>query len=137
MKGKQLTADPIISLAASERCIVLIRSSGEICVYSLSSCNLELKFKLFPGKTASSLRVQKCALNNTSSRLLIIDGSGILKIVNVEIRIKNSGVDQFEDAQRLIEFERKDVWDIKWFVQLFHVGPKTVTNCLLFWRRQE
>ncbi|KAL3898913.1 MAG: hypothetical protein SGCHY_002418 [Lobulomycetales sp.] len=113
---RQPSSNPLVSMTATEKSIVIVRKSGEISSFSTSTLTLDLKFPLFPGKSASpGFRIQKCSLNSSSSRLLLIDGSGIAKIVNMEVRSKSGNMDEhINDSERLIEFERKDVWDVKW-----------------------
>ncbi|KAJ3392142.1 WD repeat-containing protein 35 [Lobulomyces angularis] len=127
VKQKQGTTDPIISTTASEKYLILIRSSGEICQYILPSLNLENKFNIYKKDNGQNLiKVFKSSLNSTSTRLLILDYSGILKMVNLESRLKGSS--NAEDSQRLMDFEKKDVCDIRWAEdneELFAVIEKT------------
>ena len=88
-----------------------MRSSGDIYQFILPTFVLESRNNILSSKEQSySLRVQKIGINCNSTKLLIVDLSGILKIVNINSRSNYTE----EDSILHSEFERKDVWDIKW-----------------------
>jgi WD repeat-containing protein 35 len=76
------------------------------------------------------LRPQNIYLNSNGSRLAILDLSGVLKLFEFpkpsvdNISGENVGgrvTHIITEGGKLLDFERKDVWDVKWFV-LFKNG---------------
>jgi WD repeat-containing protein 35 len=119
-KAGQETADPICAVCASDKTMVVGRSSGTLMQYELPRVALSMKHVL-------PCRSQKLALNCTSSRLGIIDIDGKLSMFDLDAR----GVDPKTGEQiygERLDFERKDVWDIKWATdnpELFAMMEKT------------
>uniref|UniRef100_A0A4W3H1G3 WD repeat-containing protein 35 n=1 Tax=Callorhinchus milii TaxID=7868 RepID=A0A4W3H1G3_CALMI len=81
------------------------RESGKIQKYSLPNVCLVQKYVL-------NCRGYQLLLNCNSSRLAIIDISGILTFFDLEARQMDSTGQQVTGEH--LKFERKDVWDMKW-----------------------
>ncbi|EDO46375.1 predicted protein [Nematostella vectensis] len=95
------TQDPICCACASEKMLIVGRESGTVHRYSLPKLALDMKHVL-------NCRPHQLSLNCSSSRLAIIDISGVLTFFDL--------------------FERKDVWDMKWAddnSELFAMMEKT------------
>uniref|UniRef100_A0AAY4A968 WD repeat-containing protein 35 n=1 Tax=Denticeps clupeoides TaxID=299321 RepID=A0AAY4A968_9TELE len=108
--GKAFTAtrDPICCITATDKTLIMGRESGIIQRYSLPNVGLLQKYTL-------NYRAYQISLNCNSSRLAIIDISGMLTFLDMETR--SSAVDGDEQAASTgdpSKFERKDVWDMKW-----------------------
>ncbi|RMX47135.1 hypothetical protein pdam_00018680 [Pocillopora damicornis] len=96
------------------------RESGTIHRYSLPKLALEMKNVL-------NCRPHQLSLNCTSSRLAIIDISGILSFFDLEVRKTDPQKNENVVGEHL-KFERKDVWDMKWAddnAELFAMMEKT------------
>ncbi|XP_062892582.1 WD repeat-containing protein 35 isoform X2 [Mobula hypostoma] len=99
------TKDPICCITASDKILIMGRESGRIQKYSLPNVSLLQKYEL-------NCRSYQLSLNCNSSRLAIIDISGILTFFDLEARRMDSTGQQIVGEQ--LKFERKDVWDMKW-----------------------
>ncbi|KAJ3110872.1 WD repeat-containing protein 35 [Phlyctochytrium bullatum] len=125
LRKKRQCNDLITAITASENILVIARQSGLITLLSLPGLNLEIKY-------ATPLRPFAIALNCNNTRLSVLDTSGVLKLM--DITPKNPGVfggsknHDVVEAGRFYDFERKDVWDVKWSndnPELFAVMEKT------------
>ncbi|KAJ3036043.1 WD repeat-containing protein 35 [Rhizophlyctis rosea] len=75
------------------------------------------------GETAATFWNTKTNEKYTN-RLAIIDATGVLKLLELEQRVPNTiggmvgagSLMSKDEAGKLLEFERKDVWDVKWSV---------------------
>ncbi|KAJ3259989.1 WD repeat-containing protein 35 [Boothiomyces macroporosus] len=121
--------DPIICIAASETVLVVARQSGTLLQYQLPSLVLENVYNI-------PVRPVSLALNCNSSRLSILDNYGVLKLFELEKKqplqrgIANASnvISPKFTGGTLLDFERKDVWDIKWATdnpELFSIMEKT------------
>ncbi|TKC48108.1 hypothetical protein EI555_005264, partial [Monodon monoceros] len=81
------------------------RESGTIQRYSLPNVGLIQKYSL-------NCRAYQLSLNCNSSRLAIIDISGVLTFFDLDARVTDSTGQQV--IGELLKLERKDVWDMKW-----------------------
>ncbi|XP_043921710.1 WD repeat-containing protein 35 [Protopterus annectens] len=97
------TRDPICCITASDKTLIVGRESGTIQKYSLPNVGLIQKY-------AVNCRAYQLSLNCNSSRLAIIDITGVLTFFDLERR-DNSGQQVTSEQPK---FERKDVWDMKW-----------------------
>uniref|UniRef100_A0AC34RFR1 Clathrin heavy chain n=1 Tax=Panagrolaimus sp. JU765 TaxID=591449 RepID=A0AC34RFR1_9BILA len=95
--GGYKQTDNIRSVCVGKNFVVLSRESGALYRYSLPNVSLQSRTPL--GYTA-----EKMLLNCTSTRLAIISTTNTFKLFD----IKESG------SQVVANFERKDVWDMKW-----------------------
>jgi WD repeat-containing protein 35 len=110
--------DPIACLTATENCFLVARESGAVQRYSLPHLGLESRFTI-------KCRPQVIAVNCDGTRMSVIDINGLLTLYNIEIK-PGGGVQQ-ETGQQL-EFERKDVWNMRWASDnpdLFAIMEKT------------
>ncbi|TPX61518.1 hypothetical protein PhCBS80983_g01035 [Powellomyces hirtus] len=128
LKKHSPTSDPIANIAASESTLVVARQSGALHQFALPSITLDNKYTL-------PLRTQSIALNCTSTRLAVLDVSGILKLfeLNKQDTLRQGGAGtsgegvgavggmaggmidmRKSEIGTLLNFERKDVWDFKW-----------------------
>uniref|UniRef100_A0A3Q2CBS3 WD repeat-containing protein 35 n=1 Tax=Cyprinodon variegatus TaxID=28743 RepID=A0A3Q2CBS3_CYPVA len=83
------------------------RESGIIHKYSLPNVTLIQKY-------SSNNRAHYLSINCNSSRLAIIDISGLLTLLELEVRSATDEETGNKAAGDLSKFERKDVWDMKW-----------------------
>ncbi|XP_078503870.1 WD repeat-containing protein 35 [Lissotriton helveticus] len=104
-KASAATDDPICCITASDKTLIVARESGTIQRYSLPNVGLVQKNVL-------NCRAHQVCLNCNSSRLAIIDISGVVAFLDLEARITDSSGQQVIGEQ--LKFERKDVWDMKW-----------------------
>uniref|UniRef100_A0A452VFJ2 WD repeat-containing protein 35 n=1 Tax=Ursus maritimus TaxID=29073 RepID=A0A452VFJ2_URSMA len=81
------------------------RESGTIQRYSLPNVGLIQKYSL-------NCRAYQLSLNCNSSRLAVIDISGVLTFFDLDARVTDSTGQQV--IGELLKLERKDVWDMKW-----------------------
>ncbi|XP_029451827.1 WD repeat-containing protein 35 isoform X1 [Rhinatrema bivittatum] len=100
-----VTKDPICCITASDKTLIVGRESGTIQKYSLPNFCLAQKYVL-------NCRAYQMSLNCNSSRLAIIDISGVLNFFDLEAQITDSTGQQAIGEQ--LKFERRDVWDMKW-----------------------
>lgn len=103
-RNRDPSNDPICSVTANKNVLLVARSSGAIQRYSLPHLQVEYR----PYVVASF--IQTMALNCNSTRVALIDANGILTCLDMEAR--PDGADGI--VGQLFDFERKDVWDIKW-----------------------
>lgn len=109
------TLDPVSCICCSEQAMVVGRASGTLQVYSLPKLSLECR-------QATDYRPQHLALNSNSTKLSVIDGSGVLCIYEL---MRQGG--EMKVGQRL-PLERKEVWDLGWAndnPHLFAIMEKT------------
>ncbi|XP_042704625.1 WD repeat-containing protein 35 isoform X10 [Chrysemys picta bellii] len=104
-KAIQGTRDPICAITASDKTLIVGRESGTIQRYSLPNVGLLQKYVL-------NCRAYQMSLNCNSSRLAIIDLSGVLTFFDLDTRVTDSTGQQIVGEQ--LKLERKDVWDMKW-----------------------
>eukprot|EP00069_Balaena_mysticetus_P001352 bmy_03844T0 len=104
-KAIQGTRDPICAITASDKTLIVSRESGAIQRYSLPNVGLIQKYSL-------NCRAYQLSLNCNSSRLAIIDISGVLTFFDLDARVTDSTGQQV--IGELLKLERKDVWDMKW-----------------------
>lgn len=118
--------DPIACLCCSDKYLVLARKSGAITRFSLPHLNPENTYTV----RCEPFRV---ALNSSSSRLALIDASGVLSLLDLDVRLPDREDD--DDAAkegkegdkgpslgtplgphfgRKLPVERRDVWDVLW-----------------------
>ncbi|XP_017782759.1 PREDICTED: WD repeat-containing protein 35 [Nicrophorus vespilloides] len=96
----QPSNDPICCIAASDRALVIGRESGNLQHYALPHCALCNRYKI-------GSRPHKMAINCNSTRISIIDVSGIMTVLDLTENITRSNPD-------LNKMERKDVWAMCW-----------------------
>ncbi|XP_058691758.1 WD repeat-containing protein 35 isoform X2 [Poecile atricapillus] len=99
------TRDPICAITASDKILLVGRESGTIQRYSLPSVAVVQSYTL-------DCRAYQLSLNCNSSRLAIIDLSGVLTFLDLDTRAADSTGQQ--EAGEQLKLERKDVWDMKW-----------------------
>ncbi|XP_033640666.1 WD repeat-containing protein 35-like isoform X1 [Asterias rubens] len=113
------TGDSICCVCASDKVLMIGRESGTLNRYSLPHLALVNKHTV-------NCRPHALSLNCTSARLAIIDIAGILTLFDLDTKWVNS--DGQEVQGQKLEFERKDVWDMKWAednTELFAMMEKT------------
>ncbi|XP_048791015.1 WD repeat-containing protein 35 isoform X2 [Lagopus muta] len=118
-KAFEGTRDPICAITASDKILLVGRESGTIHRYSLPNVGLIQKYTL-------NCRAHQLSLNCNSSRVAIIDLSGVLTFFDLDARVISSTGQQVIGEQ--LKLERKDVWDMKWAKDnpdLFAVMEKT------------
>uniref|UniRef100_A0AAR2LTQ0 WD repeat-containing protein 35 n=1 Tax=Pygocentrus nattereri TaxID=42514 RepID=A0AAR2LTQ0_PYGNA len=103
----QATRDPICCITASDRTLIVGRESGTLQKYSLPNITLLQKYSL-------AYRAYQLSLNCNSSRLAIIDMTGVLTFFDIEPRGSSGDVEGGASTGDPSKFERKDVWDMKW-----------------------
>ncbi|KAM7060824.1 WD repeat-containing protein 35 isoform 1-T1 [Acridotheres tristis] len=101
----EATRDPICAITASDKILLVGRASGIIQRYSLPSVALVQSYTL-------DCRAYQLSLNCNSSRLAIIDLSGVLTLLDLDPRAAGSAGQP--EAGEQLKLERKDVWDLKW-----------------------
>ncbi|XP_058241994.1 WD repeat-containing protein 35 isoform X1 [Hemibagrus wyckioides] len=106
-KAFTATRDPICCIAASDRTLIVGRESGILQKYILPNISLVQKFSL-------SCRAYQLSLNCNSSRLAIIDMTGVLTFLDIDPRGSSGETEEGASAGDPSKFERKDVWDMKW-----------------------
>lgn len=113
------TEDPICCLCASDKALVVGRESGVLVRYAMPSLALTHKYTL-------NCRPYQLSLNCTSTRLAVIDIAGVLTFFDLDTRVTDP--DGREVVGEHLNFERKDVWDMKWAEdnsELFAMMEKT------------
>uniref|UniRef100_A0A803XM55 WD repeat-containing protein 35 n=1 Tax=Meleagris gallopavo TaxID=9103 RepID=A0A803XM55_MELGA len=118
-KAVEGTRDPICAITASDKILLVGRESGTIHRYSLPNVGIIQKYTL-------NCRAHQLSLNCNSSRVAIIDLSGVLTFFDLDARVTSSTGQQVIGEQ--LKLERKDVWDMKWAKDnpdLFAVMEKT------------
>ncbi|EGF80857.1 hypothetical protein BATDEDRAFT_10893, partial [Batrachochytrium dendrobatidis JAM81] len=94
------TKDCITCIASSDSVLMVVRQSGVLYQYSVPSVTLDNKYTL-------NFHPVSIALNSNSTRVSLLDATGILKLFDLEKRAGAAG--------NIIDtFERKDVWDVRW-----------------------
>ncbi|KAB5582180.1 hypothetical protein PHYPO_G00184200 [Pangasianodon hypophthalmus] len=106
-KAFTATRDPICCITASDRTLTVGRESGILQKYLLPNVSLVQKFSL-------SCRAYQLSLNCNSSRLAIIDMTGVLTFLDIDPRGSSGESEEGVSAGDPSKFERKDVWDMKW-----------------------
>uniref|UniRef100_A0AAR2KWZ5 WD repeat-containing protein 35 n=1 Tax=Pygocentrus nattereri TaxID=42514 RepID=A0AAR2KWZ5_PYGNA len=106
-KAFTATRDPICCITASDRTLIVGRESGTLQKYSLPNITLLQKYSL-------AYRAYQLSLNCNSSRLAIIDMTGVLTFFDIEPRGSSGDVEGGASTGDPSKFERKDVWDMKW-----------------------
>nr|XP_054760120.1 WD repeat-containing protein 35-like [Lytechinus pictus] len=99
------TRDPICCVTASDKVLIVGRESGTLHRYSLPHVALV-------NKHVVNCRPHALSLNCTSSRLAIIDIAGILTFFDLDTKWVNP--EGQEVVGQPLQFERKDVWDMRW-----------------------
>lgn len=94
-------ADPICSIAASTKCLLVGRESGVVQQYSLPTVSLENRHTL-------RCRPVTMQLNCESTRFSIIDINSVLTIFDMEARTVNAAGATVQGEH--LAFERKDIW---------------------------
>mmetsp|Transcript_32306 Transcript_32306/g.92700 ORF Transcript_32306/g.92700 Transcript_32306/m.92700 type:complete len:1232 (-) Transcript_32306:146-3841(-) len=122
--------DPIACLAATEQCFLVARESGVMQRYSLPHLGVEAKFTI-------RCRPQVIAANCDSTRMSVIDINGLLTLYDIEVKMTStrqpfemdrSGAPATEACGQQLDFERKDVWNMRWASDnpdLFAIMEKT------------
>uniref|UniRef100_A0A671LLG5 WD repeat domain 35 n=1 Tax=Sinocyclocheilus anshuiensis TaxID=1608454 RepID=A0A671LLG5_9TELE len=106
-KAFTATRDLICCITASDRMLIVGREFGILQRYSLPNISLLQKYSL-------TSRPYQLSLNCNSSRLAIIDITGVLTFLDVETRASSGDAEGGSTAGAPSKFERKDVWDMKW-----------------------
>ncbi|CAG9759523.1 unnamed protein product [Ceutorhynchus assimilis] len=96
------TIDPICCLASSDSCLIIGRESGLIHYYVLPHVVLTYRYKI-------ATRLHKLAINSNSTRLSIIDVSGVMTVLDI-----SNGSGRSSPAKEANKLERKDVWAMCW-----------------------
>ncbi|KAL1493198.1 hypothetical protein ABEB36_011298 [Hypothenemus hampei] len=96
------TIDPVCCLTASDTCLIIGRESGLIHYYVLPHIVLTNRYKI-------SARPHKLAINCNSTRLSVIDVSGVLTVLDI-----SEGIGRPSKNCEGNKLERKDVWDMCW-----------------------
>ncbi|XP_053382408.1 WD repeat-containing protein 35-like isoform X3 [Mercenaria mercenaria] len=113
------TDDQICCVCASDKILIVGRESGTLIRYSMPMLSLTQKYAL-------ECRPHQLSLNCTSSRLAIIDISGVLTFFDLDTKMTDQ--DGKEVIGEHLKFERKDVWDMRWAEdnhELFAMMEKT------------
>ncbi|XP_022083410.1 WD repeat-containing protein 35-like [Acanthaster planci] len=113
------TNDAICCVCASDKLLIVGRESGTLNRYSLPHLALTNKHTV-------NCRPHALSLNCNSARLAVIDITGILTFFDLEAKWVNGEGQEVQGQQ--LEFERKDVWDMKWAednTELFAMMEKT------------
>lgn len=102
------TMDPICCLCATDKILLIGRESGMIQRYSLSQITLTNRYN-------TSCKLYKIAINCDSSRVAIMDSSGVLTMLDLETDSRKNIISKDEESENEInKFERKDVWAMCW-----------------------
>lgn len=107
--------DPICAVCATEKSMIVARTSGVLQRYSLPRLALESRHK-------AECRPHRITLNSTSSKVAIIDTAGVLSLYDLDKKQPGGAL-----GERLA-LERRDVWDIRWAEDnpdLFAIMEKT------------
>jgi len=129
------TKDPIACITATENCFFVAREEGTVQRYSLPHLSLESRFTI-------RCRPQVIAANCDSTRMSVIDINGLLTLYDVEVKPSspsnrmgsesndrkgaNGRTEEVLGTQ--LEFDRKDVWNMRWASDnpdLFAIMEKT------------
>ncbi|CAD7934483.1 unnamed protein product [Amoebophrya sp. A120] len=90
--------DGIACVTASDTTLLIGRESGLVQKYALPFLQKDGRFTI-------KINPQIFQLNVSSTKLLVVDINGILSLYDVDKR---------KGQVTQLEFERKDVWDVKW-----------------------
>ncbi|XP_013413466.1 WD repeat-containing protein 35-like [Lingula anatina] len=104
-KAFQPTQDPICCISASDKMLVIGRESGTLNRYTMPLVALSNKHVL-------NCRPHQMALNCNSTRLAIIDISGVMTFFDLDAKVTDANGQEVVGEH--LKFERKDVWDMKW-----------------------
>nr|KAJ3420687.1 WD repeat-containing protein 35 [Polyrhizophydium stewartii] len=140
LRSRTPSSDPIVCLTASETVLILARQSGALHQYIVPSVTLDNKYTI-------ALRPQSVGLNSNSTRVSILDVGGVLRLFDLERKGNGNNIigpaagrfyrhhDVFADLAELqvdggclLDFERKDVWDVRWAndnPEMFTIMEKT------------
>ncbi|KAJ3193848.1 WD repeat-containing protein 35 [Irineochytrium annulatum] len=124
LKKKKPTSDPILSITASETVLIIGRQSGALVQLSIPNLQVESKYQ-------TPLRPFAISLNCNSTRLAILDSTGLLKLFELAKKgnlVISTGAAKVDAEGKFLEFERKDVWDVHWATdnpELFAAMEKT------------
>ncbi|KAI8616049.1 WD repeat-containing protein 35 [Chytriomyces sp. MP71] len=111
--GFRTTSDPISCIAASDSILMISRQSGSFLQIAMQSITLETKYTI-------PIRPQFISLNCNSTRMALLDVAGVLKVLELGKRNAGGNTGSYITASsvveggKLLEIERKDVWDIEW-----------------------
>eukprot|EP00928_Gymnodinium_smaydae_P071095 TRINITY_DN54772_c0_g1_i1.p1 TRINITY_DN54772_c0_g1~~TRINITY_DN54772_c0_g1_i1.p1 ORF type:complete len:1239 (-),score=345.63 TRINITY_DN54772_c0_g1_i1:123-3839(-) len=120
--------DPIACITATDQCFLIARESGLVQRYTFF-LNVESTFPI-------RCRPQVIAANCDSSRMSVIDINGLLTLYDIDIKPAGTsgekggtgGQGQESTVGQQLEFERKDVWNMRWASDnpdLFAIMEKT------------
>ena len=120
--------DPIACICCSDKFLVVARKGGAITRFTLPHLNPENTYTV----RCEPFRV---ALNSISSRLALIDASGVMSLLDLDVRLPDKDSDHSSEGKdaaeskkerdalgvalgphfgRKLPLERRDVWDIMW-----------------------
>lgn len=105
-KAKVETRESICCVALNNQTLMIGREMGTLHQYALPKFSLEQKHLL-------NCRPDRIALNCDSSRLSIIDISGVLTFFDPETKVTDAS-GEVRIGEHLTSFERKDAWDMRW-----------------------
>eukprot|EP00050_Salpingoeca_kvevrii_P018636 m.76510 g.76510 ORF g.76510 m.76510 type:complete len:1153 (+) comp8114_c0_seq1:167-3625(+) len=106
-KAKLETQDPICCISLSNSMLMVGRESGTLNQYGVPRVSLDMKHLL-------NCRPDFISLNCDSSRVAIIDISGVLSFFDPSVTRVNPETGETEYGEHNTSFERKDVWDFRW-----------------------
>lgn len=117
LRSKGPSTDPIVCITASETTFIIGRASGTLLHFLVPSMTLENRYE-------TPVRMQSLALNSSSTKLLILDIGGVLRMFELEKKVSGvfgglvSAAAKLNETKdrggKLLEFERKEVWDMRW-----------------------
>ncbi|KAJ8610815.1 hypothetical protein CTAYLR_006449 [Chrysophaeum taylorii] len=112
-------ADKIMGVCASERMVLVARASGLICQYTLPHLVPECRHQssFIPWKMAINCDNTKLALVDTNGGLGIMDFSDSATATNDRPFLTTRGDSSSmmtAKPGKMLEFERKDTWDVAW-----------------------
>ncbi|XP_018578851.1 WD repeat-containing protein 35 isoform X2 [Anoplophora glabripennis] len=96
------TIDAICCITATDKCLIIGRESGLIQYYALPHIVLTNRYKI-------STRPHKMSINCNSTRLSVIDVSGVMSVIDI-----SEGVGRPTTSTEGNKLERKDVWAMCW-----------------------
>lgn len=100
VQSSENVSDPIACICASTDFLYVARENGSVHRYSLPTLELDKH------SIAIKCRAQLISVNFDSTRLAVLDINGLLYLYDVHMKT--------DKEDRKLDFERKDVWDIKW-----------------------
>ncbi|XP_046828988.1 WD repeat-containing protein 35 [Vespa crabro] len=100
------TMDPISCICATEKLFLVGRESGMIQRYSLPQVTLMNRYN-------TSCRLYKMAINCDSTRVSIMDTSGVLTMLDLDTQKVTDSLNT-KTGDDVNKFERKDVWGMSW-----------------------